>query len=1854
MNKKVIRFGIPAAIVAVVLVLILARAGGPLTLLKPDPAFRDYINAYTSGVISVEAAIKIRLTHPFADSLMIGKKADPSLFGFSPSLAGDVYWSDSRTIEFRPEGAMKPNTTYTCTFSLGGLKSVPERFKEFVFQFHTIKQNYEIRVNTPVIMNDNPSLYSVTGIISTADIADPARIREMIEAVYEDKQVEIFWLEPAGRNRYPFRVDSLVRSVQTATLVLSHDGKPIRVNKNGEQSVRIAGTAEFSVVEAQVVDEPDQCVVITFTDLLDPSMDFDGLVRIGNLRNLRFTVDGNRLKVYPGYSQSGEMTLVVESSVKNIDGKSLGTLYSQSIGFESLKPAVRMVGEGTVLPSTNGLLFPFEAVNLHTVDVMIQKIYEKNVPQFLQVNDLGGSDEMYRVATTVYDKRVDLRQTTSNVADFGQWNRYALDLSKLISPERGAIYRVILSFKKEYSTYPCDDTPEDAESSLVPVDEKEEEEAGGGDWSYMGDYEDDWYGYYDYDWDERNNPCSKSYYYYRSVSRNILSSDIGIIAKAGTDGELICFTTDIITALPLKGLQVQVLDYQLQVLAEGITDEDGKWVIPLRRKPFLIIAKRGEERGYLKLLDGNALSMSLFDVDGEKVRRGIKGFLYAERGVWRPGDTLFIHFILEDKQKQLPQDVPVLFELSDPQGNIIRRKVANASVRGIYEFHTTTDESAITGNYLGRVMIGNLVFSRYFKVETIKPNRLKIELRFPGDRITAGQEGTGTLEARWLHGALAPGLKASVSMTMEKGKTQYQGFEGYQFDDPMASFYTETSEVFEGNLDQAGRCVIDPGIELEENAPGVLRATFSTKVFEPGGDFSINTTTVPYYPFNSYAGLWVPRGTGWWDMLESGRRHTFKVANVTLEGKSISSARLKVEVYKIDWRWWWQNTERGLPYFLSNTQAVPVHKTEVTISGGRGQFTWGVGEKDWGRYLIRVTDPRSGHATGKVVYMDYPGWGRRSGQMREGASMLTISTDKGRYQTGEKVVVTIPSSPLGRALVSIETGTKVLRTEWMPTDSGTTRFDFTVTPEMAPNVYVHITLLQPHRQTINDMPIRMYGVVPVLVEDPGTFLKPVITTAATWESESEVSISVHEQSGRPMAYTLAVVDDGLLDLTGFKTPDPWKYFYGKEALGVKSWDLFSEVIGAMAGGFERLLSIGGGDTRINYDKQKTRRFAPVVRSFGPFFLEGGKRGTHRFTMPQYVGSVRVMVVAAHEGAYGNTEKTVTVKSPLMVLGTLPRVAGPGEEIHLPVSVFAMEKEIKNVQVKITPGGLFETMDASAKNLTFNQTGDQLVNFRLKVKNQTGPASVEIVAASRGRTARHTIHLEVRNPNPPETAVIEATLQPGEQWNGELAFTGITGTNRAEIELSAIPPLNLAERLDYLITYPHGCLEQIISSAFPQLMIRDLIYLDKRSLLETDAHIRAALDRIIQYMAADGTLSYWPNGSYYNDWSQSYAGHFMIEAEKKGFVLPPGIKKRWLGTQKRIAGNWKASATYRQDDFIQAYRLYTMALAGEPEIGAMNRLRNTPNLSVQAKWRLAAAYLLAGKHKTGQNLVAGIPETVAPYHEYGYTFGTELRDKAMILETKLLMNETVSVGDAVKHIVTNLNSQQWYNTQTTAYALIALSGYYAKNKAAEGLDCHYQYNGKTVTVKTDRALFTNAIPGLESGGTKNIVVKNNSRSTLYAKIRMTGIPMPGTETPVSRKLIMTVEYLTLSGKKIDPAKITQGSDFMARITITNTSPDNIEELALTHIIPSGWQIHNTRLTGATDTRAGNQGQMNYQDIRDDRILTYFNLMAMKSKTFTIMLNATYAGRFYMPAIQCEAMYVKDVFARTKGQWVEIVK
>ncbi|MFH0758468.1 MAG: MG2 domain-containing protein [Bacteroidota bacterium] len=1820
-----------------------------------DPAFTNYVSGFTSGVISVSSHLTIRLVSDVPQAIR-EKTLTQNLLECKPSIKGEHSWVDSRTLEFSPDEILEPGTIYQCRFHLQQIMDVPDPLKILEFQFQTIQQSIFMELEGLNSLDEAELKWQqLKGTLKTADFAQADQVEQVLTGFQNGKALKVSWTHNSEGTQHEFLIDSISRSELKEQVLVKWNGRGIGCKDQGEEVVEIPPLGDFKLMKTSVSQQPEQYISLFFSDPLSRMQDLRGLIYLESGEDLRLETEGSQVRAYPVNRLTGSQTVIASDAIKNSLGYNLVEKYRQEIVFTSIKPDVALMGDGEILPGTDGLIFPFKAVNLKAVNVRIIKIFESNIGQFFQENQYSGNSDLKRVGRIILKKEIPL--AAGRPIDYGTWNTFSLDLSELIQTDPGAIYNVSITFDRSQSLLPCANGNE--KDQLEPYEEDREPERFNS--PPTGDYYWD-YGYWEeYDWSEREDPCTDSYYAYKrtlnEASRNVLASDLGIIAKGGSGTDLLVFITSLVTSEPMQGVQVEIYNYQNQLMEVKQTDQKGMVSIPLEQKPFLLIARGGSQRGYLRLDDGSALSTSMFDVGGNRSAGGIKGYLYGERGVWRPGDSIYMTFVLEDKNGILPQGHPVRFELFTPESQLYLNRTRTGGLNGVYDFRCATLGDAPTGNWLGKVSVGGSSFTTTVKIEAVKPNRLKISIDF-GTEILKSGSVKGLLSARWLHGATARNLKADVEMDLRPVHTSFRGYEDYVFDDPVKSFEAEEELVFEGRLDSLGTSRFTPGITVGKEAPGMLQAFFKTRVFENSGDFSVDRFPVLYSPYKHYVGVKIPKGPGWNGALYSNEPNLIPVVTVDESGHPVDIGGLTIEIYDVRWRWWWdRDAYDDLASYAGNSSTNLIRRDTISTVNGRAMYKMKFTENLWGRKLIRITDPRGGHSTGQAFYLDYRGyWENPTREGPGGAEMLTFTTDKEAYQAGEEILVNLPRISEGRALVSIENGSRIIRTFWVgsPVEGAV---PIKATGEMAPNVYIHVTLIQPHGNTTNDRPIRMYGIQSVSVVDPGTLLHPVLKMPDVLEPEQQVEFTVSEQDGRAMTYTVAVVDEGLLDLTRFRTPDLWNQFYAKEALGVRTWDLYQYVMGALKGEMAGLLSIGGDEFVKQDDNTNLNRFKPVVKYFGPFGLQAGKSNSHSFTMPNYVGSVKTMVVASHRGAYGKAEKTTPVKKPLMVLATLPRVISPAETVTLPVTVFSMDPDVKNVTVEVKTNDLFQVVGSSTQKITFDKEGDQIVDFTMKVAKTTGAGKVEVMASSGNKKASDITDLQVRMPNPRISGTSSGMVEPGKTWSSVYEALGLAGTNNGVMEVSVIPPMKLGQRLKYLMQYPHGCVEQTISAVFPQLFLSRFVELDSRQKSEIQDHITAGMNKLRSFQVSGGGLTYWP-GSYGNvsEWGTSYAGHFMLEAEALGYNLPLGFLNNWVNYQTRTANSWERESgnfgDRRSNELNQAYRLYTLALAKKPALGAMNRMREMKELSATAKWTLAGAYLLTGKKEVAAELLARLTTSVEPYNELSCTYGSSLRDQAMILEVITRMGDQVQAKRLVDEMAGQMASGEWYSTQTTAFVLLAIGKFMGETDASATMEFEYNLNGNRQMVKSSAPLSRVELPfDGEKGG--EIAVTNSETRNLFVNIQLDGIPLDNPVTNEEKDIRMEVSYRNMEGKEIDPAQLEQGSDFMAEVRLTHPGiRAGYKELALTQMFPSGWEIRNLRLDDMESSRA--KDQPDYQDIRDDRVYSYFGLDKGESKTLVILLNAAYLGEYYLPAVYCEAMYDNSIHATIAGKWVSVVR
>lgn len=1643
-------------------------------------------------------------------------------------------------------------------------------------------------------------VYYIEGTVETSEFVDSALIKKGFSV--SDRNLSISWNHSKDGRNHTFKVNNIVSDTKPYKLTLIFDYPSAGSRPAQKEEYTIPAKGKFIVIAENVVAEPYH-YEISFSSELDKKQPFKELVSAPNGGKLKFMVETNKLSIYPSKMGKDTQTLIVGSLLKNVKGETLGMEWSKDFKIPATVPSVKFITRGTILPSTNGMKVFFQSVNYAQVQVRVRQIFENNILQYLQVSNLDAKESynLDNVSKVVADTIYVLDEPSSD--KLRKLNTYGLDISSLIKPSKGSVYKVEIRGREKLA-----ESPENSWESDY----------------YFGSYSD-----------------------YEQRTLNILASDLGVIAKGSDNGEYTFFVTDLISAKPVSGAKISVYDKVNQLIGEGSTSGEGKFVVKYADyKPFTAIIKSGSDRSYLKMDEGLSLSLSNFDVDGNMVKKGQKGFIFGERGVYRPGDNIYLTFISMLSDGTLPEGHPVTAVLKNPHDQVIRTIVNNKGSNGMYAFEFKTSDDAPTGNWEVSVTAGGETYIKSIKVETVKPNRLKIDFSVDGEPVIPASSINGKLEVSYLTGNPGKNLKTNIEAILTRAVTSFPSYKDYVFDDPSRSFSSSDYTLSSGQTDENGFYSFSSYFQNPTIFPGFMNISFESTVYEQGGDFSVDIHRAVLSPYSKYVGIKVPLQSNEWggEFLDIEKKHTFDIVTVNKEGSNVSSSKIEVEVYKMGWNWWWgSSSSESLAMYSRDSYNKPYKMINVPLKGGIGHFELGFDNEESGFYFLRVVEPSGGHSA-SVTFLVQNNYDRELTLGPEGAARLQISPDKEKYFPGDVAQLAIPSAPGAQALVCLEKGDRLLKSFWVPCTGEKTIIPIALSANMAPNIYASVTLVQPHDVSYNDAPIRMFGVQRICVEDPASHLNPVISVADEVRPESEITVSVSEKNGRKMSYVLALVDEGLLSLTHYKTPDPWKTFYATEALGMRTWDLYNLVIGAYGARMERLFAIGGGDDAQDADPSaaKAQRFQPVSLFFGPFTIGSGKRETHKIAIPPYIGSLRVMVVATDGKAQGASEKNIAVRKPLMVQATLPRVIGTDEEVRVPVTVFAMKENLGAVTVKLEVNEAFSIVGNSSQSVSLKSIGEEMAYFKIKASSLPMTGRLKVSASCSSDNAAEAIEIDVRDPNPVVAVSQVKLIEGGKSASLDFSLAGRAGTNTLMLEASTLPPVDLDYRMGYLTGYQHSCVEQLVSSAFPQLYLPSLTELSAEKTAECEENVKRALSRLSAFSTTSGGLTYWPQAdSGVSFWGTAYAAHFLLCAKEKGYAVPVSLLKQMM--------SYLRTRSARKDDssLERAYSFYVLTLGGEAPRGAMNRLRESvSSLGAASRWYLAAAYAADGKKDIASDIIAGLSinaQSKVAEDAFSHSFDSNERIISTAVFVYSALGNSAKAFEAVRMLSEMMNDRNhWMSTQSTAWGLIAIASYTAGSEPSF-VDVSVKAGAAKRDLKGAKSYISEDLTSVIASSIASscpISVTNNTASPVYVVVSSKGIPAKGLEKEVSNGLSLSVSYQSLSGTPIDPTYMAQGTDFKIIVTVSNTNPlADYSNLVLTQIFPSGWEYKRDRADGL------------YQNFRDDRSYAYFDLPHSSSKTFTIRATATYAGRFYLPSISCEAMYDGSINAALPGKWCE---
>ncbi len=1350
-----------------------------------------------------------------------------------------------------------------------------------------------------------------------------------------------------------------------------------------------------------------------------------------------------------------------------------------------------------------------------------------------------------------------------------------------------------------------------------------------------------------------------SWNYWDTPRTVVAVTDLGMTAKIFPRGALV-WVNSLKKLGPVAGAQVSLFSRSNQLLAQGTTDREGLLAIsrdqpwPGDLMPHILTAETSGDASYLlvgpELLAGAGYGE---EIGGAPyLDAGYEALVFTPRGVFRPGEVAEVIALVRQGDHRAPEPFPVEFVLTGADGREALRRTAMLSPQGFTEVRLPLELGARTGICTVRLRIPGdekrELGSTTFQVEDFAPPRIEVLVRGDKKSLLPQQEVRLDVEGRYLFGAPAAELPFEGETFLGERTFVPRGWEGFTFGDSEKPFVPYQEFLGNATLDEEGRgrltFAVPPRTTL--GRPGTLH--FRLGVMEEGGRWSYRTLSLPYDPWPVYLGLRVG------DREASvGTRTRIPVGAVNRDGTPANVGAVLAVISRVVWHSALVEMD-GRFRFQTREELVEQERSVVPLTNGRGELAFL--PKDPGSYVVRLEEENSGSSAATRLFAY--GEGGDGGAMPD---RVNLTPSQKMYAEGEEARIRIASPFAGRALITVETD-EVVWSRVMELQGRETEISVPVTAAMAPNAYVTAWVLRPVAEdSMSWISHRALGVASFAVDQQNVRLGLSLDVPETFVPGKPVTVSVRltDGAGAPQAgeVTLALVDEGVLGLTDFVTPDPWAFFARKRALGVQAYDLYDDLLPVENGVTPLLHPGGGGDAeallRSSLSPVRGRRFKPLALTVSPLSTDAEGRISVSFDVPEFSGKVRVMAVGAAESRTGAAAVQALVAREVVTEATLPRAVAPGDAFGIPVVLFSKGSRDVAVTVAVSADALL-TFGAPEFRVTVPAGGKGAsLAIPCTVGKGTGLATVTLTTSWERDTAIQTVELPVRPAAPRITLAGAAVRKGGEKGVLELPRKWFPGTERGVLVLGSSPRVELAEAVRYLETYPYGCLEQTVSGAWPLLALPDLVAEIDPELTEPGeirSRLESAVRRILAFQNYDGGFLMWPEQSGGGwSWPGIYALHFLVAARREGVEVPAGPLEEALNGLRRqmtepFTGEALAEDVLRDKADRSAYAAYVLALSGEAPLAWMEMLReDRAHLRGVGKTLLAGAYALAGERQGARDLLEPVALALNSPPSGQGTFSSGVRDRALQLLVETHLDASSPQGALLaKELLEALRQGLWRNTQENALALVAV-GTYLRGTREDRRPFTATLTGSGGEVLAEATLDQGATLAVEKLPAA-VDLSCAGEGTVYASWTVEGVPLEKPR-PVSQGIVLERTFTDREGNLLrEDEPIPQGT--LVHVVLTVTSERDLRQCVLADLLAGGMEIDNPRL-GVTQGDRDNPA-ITHVEPRDDRMLVFIDeLRGGEPLTYTYRVRAVSRGTFTLPPASAEGMYDPAVRALVPG-------
>ncbi|WP_413482779.1 MG2 domain-containing protein [Morganella psychrotolerans] len=1617
---------------------------------------------------------------------------------------------------------------------------------------------------------------------------------------------------PANKSGTTSSSSSSSSSASSKEAKKTHDAASL-----AELAKRYAGKDVTIIDTSEIQLDGANAMVVTFSIPLDPNQDFAQFARLVDVKNGKlegaWELSDNLMELRMRHlPPSRELQLSIDRGVRGINERTLVNGYDAKLTTAEVTPSIGFASRGSLFPGDVIKGLPVFALNVDSIDVNFYRIKPDSLAAFLASWQYGNnlqywnSDELLNNTDLVYTGRFDL------------------------NPQKNTRENMLIPLK--------DIKPLQDEGVYLAV----MQQAGR--------------------------------YSYTMPATLFTLSDVGVSMHSYLN-ELDVFTQSLAKGSAIKGVEIRLLDSKGQLLSKGETDGSGHAKLDRGNDAALLLAIHNGQTSMIDLKNP-ALDLAEFDIAGPQ-GYAKQFFVFGPRDLYRPGETLIINGLLRDGDGHPVKDQPVKVDVLKNDGQVASTFVWQPE-NGLYQYKYDIPENSETGKLTLRFDLGDNTPRFYsVNVEDFMPERMALEIKTEKLPITAGQTADFELEGHYLYGAPAAGNQLTGQLFMRPDREAVAKLPGFEFGDIQEGNLTRTLDEFDETMSDNGEAAFTVSNDYWKEVKSPFKLILQASLMETGGRPVTRRADLAVWPADRMAGIrpvfakkeiydyrtdkYVSQFS-----LDQDSLAEFEIVYADKQGNKLKADNLTARLIyeRRDYYWRWSDSEG----WSSNYDQKDLVMTGDPISiakDGTAKVTVPV---SWGAYRLEILDPSTGLTSSVRFWAGYSWQDNTGGTGAVRPDQVKLKLDKPDYRAGDKVKLNIAAPQAGKGYVLLESSDGPLWWQEVDVPEGGLDVEVPLNKEWTRHdLYATAVIIRPGDSSRQATVKRAVGILHIPMADPGRKIAVTLDAPSRIRPNQDLTVKVkaNAQDGKAMPQKVNVlisaVDTGVLNITDYKTPDPYDAFFGRKRYSVDQYDVYGQLIEG-EGRLGTLRFGGDGGDELDRGGLKPLNDVQIIaQQAAPVVLNEQGEGTVTLSIPDFNGELRLMAQAWTDEDFGNAQNKVIVAAPVISQMALPRFMAGGDNSQLTLDLTNLTDETQNLTVNFSAEGMINLKGAAVKDVTLTKGQRTSVNVPVEAVNGFGQGEVFMTVKglklpdNGSDVYKNSWKIGVRPAYPAETVSYSMSLGNAAEW--ALPADQLSGlessTVSGELLLTSRPPLDISRFVRELYAYPYGCLEQTISGLYPSLYSSEAELKKLGIKTQTDAGRRQAImtgiPHLLGMQRSDGSFSLWDNTGSEEPWLTAYATDFLFRAGQRGFDVPASALTnannrllRYLQDRSVISSNYYGSSDQMRFA-VQAYAGYVLAQQQKAPLGALRQVyqRRDDANSGLALVQLGIALKKMGDADRGNEAIRlGVMKN-RNSNSYSGDYGSNVRDDAMIIA---LLSESDSDAEQrfvkLQSLSNEIQNRRYFSTQESNALYLAGRHYLNQSEVPWSA----VLNGEAPAVSRDSALRENLTARQLQ---KGISVANRGDSQLYGRVNIVGYPVQAPK-PESEVLKIKRTYLDLNGNPITIDRLRSGDMVVVRLDIQ--ADRNVPDALVVDLLPAGLELENQNLAASSASLSDSapnlaeaiqdmqQATIRHTEYRDDRFVSQVVVEEYRPVTLVYLARAVTPGKYSVPAPQVESMYI----------------